>query len=223
VEQHYRDSRLNLIHEGTQGVQALDLLGRKVVMQNGAGLSLLGSIIGATVALAEAAGGKPAALASQLRATWGDVVSTTAVLWEAGDVSVTLANATVYLEAVGHVVMSWIWLEQLLAPEGREGDFYEGRHQADRYFFLHELPRTAPQLALLRSLDTTNLDGGGLVLKEGCCIPELSLWIRRHRGQPRDELLAWAEHEQAPKHVAPGCLNDSSPLCLGAATRRSIP
>jgi alkylation response protein AidB-like acyl-CoA dehydrogenase len=158
VEQHYRDNRLNLIHEGTQGIQALDLLGRKVVMQSGDGLSLLGSTIGATVTRAEAAGGEPAALASLLQSAWGEVVSTTAALWAAGDVSITLANATVYLEAAGHVVMSWIWLEQLLAAEGREGDFYEGKRQTARYFFRYELPRTAPQFALLRSLDTTTLE-----------------------------------------------------------------
>ena len=45
VEQFYRDNRLNPIHEGTQGIQALDLLGRKVVMQGGAGLALLGETI----------------------------------------------------------------------------------------------------------------------------------------------------------------------------------
>jgi alkylation response protein AidB-like acyl-CoA dehydrogenase len=158
VEQHYRDNRLNLIHEGSQGIQALDLLGRKVVMQGGAGLSLLGSTIEATVARAALAGGEPAALASQLQAVWSEVVSTTRTLWQASDPSITLANATVYLEAAGHVVMSWIWLEQLLATEGRGGDFYEGKRQAARYFFRYELPRTAPQLVLLRSLDTTTVD-----------------------------------------------------------------
>jgi hypothetical protein len=54
--------------------------------------------------------------------------------------------------------MSWIWLEQCLAAEGREGDFYEGKRQATRYFFRYELPRTAPQLALLRSLDTLTVE-----------------------------------------------------------------
>jgi hypothetical protein len=128
------------------------------VMQSGAGLALLGSTIGATVARAQLSGGELAALASQLRAAWDEVVSTTAALWDAGDVSITLANATIYLEVAGHVVISWIWLEQLIAAEGREGSFYEGKRQAARYFFRYELPRTAHQLALLSSLDTTTLD-----------------------------------------------------------------
>jgi len=71
---------------------------------------------------------------------------------------VTLANSSVYLEAVGHVVLAWIWLEQLLAIESGEGAFYEGKRQAARYFFRWELPKTGPQFALLRSLDTTTRD-----------------------------------------------------------------
>jgi butyryl-CoA dehydrogenase len=63
VEQHYRDNRLNPIHEGTHGIQALDLLGRKVVMQGGAGLQLLVDSMAATATRAEALGGEPAELA----------------------------------------------------------------------------------------------------------------------------------------------------------------
>ncbi|MGF2507495.1 acyl-CoA dehydrogenase C-terminal domain-containing protein, partial [Ralstonia pseudosolanacearum] len=86
-------------------------------------------------------------------------------LWAAGDPRVTLANASVYLEAFGHVVIAWIWLEQALAAAralpGAQGDdagFYRGKLQAARYFFQWELPKTGPQLALLASLDTTTLD-----------------------------------------------------------------
>lgn len=70
----------------------------------------------------------------------------------------TLANSSVYLEAVGHVVLAWIWLEQLLAAGNGEGAFYEGKRQAARYFFRWELPKTGPQFALLESLDTTTRD-----------------------------------------------------------------
>jgi len=82
----------------------------------------------------------------------------TRTLWSAGDVERTLANATVYLEAVGHVVVAWVWLEQLLAADGKEGDFYDGKRQAGRYFFRWELPKVGPQLDLLESLDPTTLD-----------------------------------------------------------------
>jgi butyryl-CoA dehydrogenase len=158
VEQFYRDNRLNPIHEGTHGIQALDLLGRKVVMQGGAGLRLLLETMTATADRATAAGGELAELAGQLRAVLERLPHTTATLYSTGDLEVALANATVYLEAVGHVVLAWTWLEQLLAADGRTGDFYEGKRAAGRYFFRWELPRTGPQLALLESLDTTSLD-----------------------------------------------------------------
>src|SRR6185436_15688905 len=88
VEQHYRDNRLNPIHEGTHGIQAVDLLGRKVVMADGAGLT----------ALAEAL---------------TRLVDATALIHAADvDPATRLANASVYLEAAGHVVVAWVWLGQ---------------------------------------------------------------------------------------------------------------
>ena len=158
VEQLYRDNRLNPIHEGTHGIQALDLLGRKVVMRGGAGLSLLSATIGDTVDRALKEGGTTASYATALSATVGRIIEVTQILWGAGEVAVSLANASVYLEAVGHAVVAWMWLEQLLAANGKEGDFYDGKRQAARYFFQWELPKTAPQLDLLASLDRTTLD-----------------------------------------------------------------
>jgi alkylation response protein AidB-like acyl-CoA dehydrogenase len=154
VEQLYRDNRLNPIHEGTHGIQALDLLGRKVVMQGGAGLALLASTIGETVARAGAHPG----LAAALQASVERVVEVTQKVWGAGDVALSLANASVYLEAVGHVVIAWMWLEQLLAVGDKQGAFYDGKRQAAAYFFRWELPKTGPQLDLLASLDRTTLD-----------------------------------------------------------------
>jgi hypothetical protein len=51
-----------------------------------------------------------------------------------------------------------MWLEQLLAADGKDGDFYDGKRAAAEYFFTWELPRTAPQLDLLASLNRTTLD-----------------------------------------------------------------
>ncbi|MBC7373374.1 MAG: acyl-CoA dehydrogenase, partial [Frankiales bacterium] len=158
VEQFYRDNRLNPIHEGTHGIQGLDLLGRKVVMQGGAGLALLTQTMQRTTALAMAAGGELAELGAELEVLVRRVPATTMALFTAADLQVSLANSSVYLEAVGHVVLAWIWLEQLLAADGREGDFYDGKRQAGRFFFRWELPKVAAALALLESLDTTTLD-----------------------------------------------------------------
>ena len=158
VEQFYRDNRLNPIHEGTHGIQGLDLLGRKVVMQGGAGLALLTATMQRTTALATAAGGELAELAEQLEVLVERLPATTMQLFTPDDVEVSLANSSVYLEAVGHVVLAWIWLEQLLAADGRTGDFYDGKRQAGRFFFRWELPKVPVQLTLLESLDTTTLD-----------------------------------------------------------------
>ena len=158
VEQFYRDNRLNPIHEGTHGIQALDLLGRKVVMQGGAGLQLLASVIGETADKAAKEGGTTAAHGASLQAVLDRVLAVTATVWSAGDVELSLANATVYLEAVGHLVLAWTWLEQLLACAGKQGDFYDGKRAAATYFFQWELPKTGPQLDLLASLDRTTLD-----------------------------------------------------------------
>jgi hypothetical protein len=158
VEQLYRDNRLNPIHEGTHGIQALDLLGRKVNMAGGRALELLGERIAGSIARARAAGDADlAGWAAALEEAVARTVRTTHALHGAGDMERTLANATVYLEAFGHVVVAWIWLEQALAARGRDGDFHDGKRQACRYFFRWELPRTAAQFALLDSLDDTTL------------------------------------------------------------------
>jgi hypothetical protein len=158
VEQHYRDNRLNPIHEGTHGIHGLDLLGRKVTMQGGAGLRLLASTNRATVDRAYLAGGEAAALAADLGVAVARLESTTAAVWAAGDPELALANATVYLEATGHVVVAWLWLEQMLAAGDGAGDFYDGKRVAARWFFHFELPKTGPQWDLLASLDRTTLD-----------------------------------------------------------------
>ncbi len=162
VEQFYRDNRLNAIHEGTHGIHGLDLLGRKVSIQNGALFAALGEEIGATVARArDVASADLRGHAAQLDAAWQRVVAVTQALYGAGDMNRTLANASLYLEAVGHVVVAWLWLEQALAcpPDGgSEPDFYRGKLQACRYFYQWELPKTGPQLDLLAQLDTTALD-----------------------------------------------------------------
>ncbi|GAA0979472.1 acyl-CoA dehydrogenase [Nocardiopsis tropica] len=158
VEQHYRDNRLNPIHEGTHGIQALDLLGRKAVQDGGARLALLVETAQRTADRARELGGDEAVYAGLLSAALARTTETAASAWAGGDPAVALANATPYLEAVGHVVVAWLWLEQLVAAHGSAGDFYEGKRAAAAYFFRHELPRTGPQFDLVASRDRTVLD-----------------------------------------------------------------
>ena len=158
VEQHYRDNRLNPIHEGTHGIQALDLLGRKAVQDGGARLALLVETAQRTADRARGLGGPEAEYADLLSKALVRTAETAASAWSEGDPAVALANATPYLEAVGHVVVAWLWLEQLVAAHGRSGGFYEGKRAAAAYFFRHELPRTGPQFDLVASRDRTVLD-----------------------------------------------------------------
>ena len=156
VEQFYRDNRLNPIHEGTHGIQALDLLGRKVVMQGGLGLDLLLDLIQATTAQASEVA-ELAESGAQLDAVVYRLADVTRKLHTCGQPALTMANAAVYLEAFGHTVVAWIWLEQMLAAAGKSGDFYAGKLQAGRWYFAWELPRTEQWLNLLSSLDDTCL------------------------------------------------------------------
>jgi alkylation response protein AidB-like acyl-CoA dehydrogenase len=159
VEQHYRDNRLNPIHDGTHGTQALDLLGRKVTMQGGRGLQVLAGRIAVTC---DRAGGREEAEA--LRAMTTRLAETTGAMFASGDAEGALANATTYLEAAGHVVVAWMWLEQLLACDGKDGAFYDGKRAAARAFFRLELPKVAPMLDLLAGGDRTVLDCDPAVL-----------------------------------------------------------
>lgn len=157
VEQDYRDNRLNAIHEGTHGIHGLDLLGRKVVMQGGAGLKLLVETIDRAAEAAMSSSrtskhGRDLALAARR------LSSVTEILWGADDVTTTLANSTIYLEVAGHIVIAWMWLEQLLAIDDKSGAFYDGKRAAADYFYRYELPKTGPQLDLLASLDRTTID-----------------------------------------------------------------
>lgn len=167
VEQFYRDNRLNPIHEGTNGIQALDLLGRKAGMQDGAAIQLLAREI--TKAMREAEACDSPELKAHAKALNDaldrvmDVTRNLLCVAGRGEADLAFANASVYLDLVGHTVLAWIWLRQGLAalhglagrPQGHDGEFYQGKLQACAYFFRWELPKTVHWHALLISVDRT--------------------------------------------------------------------
>jgi butyryl-CoA dehydrogenase len=141
VEQYWRDNRLNMIHEGTHGIQALDLLGRKVVMNGGAGLKLLAARVSHTITQAGQVDGfaEPANL---LAAALQRVGAATKAAWATGVPQEALANATPYLQAFGHVVIAWIWLDVAMAAQRcDDAALRGGKLAAMRYFFAYELPK----------------------------------------------------------------------------------
>jgi alkylation response protein AidB-like acyl-CoA dehydrogenase len=159
LEQHYRDNRLNPIHEGTHGIHGLDLLGRKVPMDGGAAFDALLAKMDATAQQAVTDGVAPV-LGRRLGAVVEQLRRTTRILAECPDRDLRLANSTVYLEAAGHVVVAWLMLGQYLATGTRDDDFAVGKRRAVEYFFRYELPAVGPQLDLLASLDDLTLTTG---------------------------------------------------------------
>ena len=163
VEQLYRDNRLNAIHEGTTGIQALDLLGRKILRDRGTALDTLRQRVSATVANADIdATLRP--YASALLEAWVEIAAVVERLMAIDDESVALRNATPFLAAFGHAVVAWLWLDQAIVAASafcagarggtlneRETDFYNGKLRACRFFFEAELPRIRPQLAFVGS------------------------------------------------------------------------
>jgi alkylation response protein AidB-like acyl-CoA dehydrogenase len=171
VEQYYRDNRLNPIHEGTHGIQSLDLLGRKVALNNGAALKQLLKLIQACCQragqfdslthLRQPLEHLLARVSTVTLALLGDLMS--------GKVNQGLANSALYLKVFGHMVIGWRWLEQAIHAEHglarlnngegnpTDADFYQGKLQAARYFLTWEVPSCQHELALLEARDDTCL------------------------------------------------------------------
>jgi butyryl-CoA dehydrogenase len=161
VEQYWRDNRLNMIHEGTHGIQAMDLLGRKVLMEDGRGLALLVTRIQSSMAaVADMPALQP--FARQLGSALQQVGTATQAAWSTGQPGDALANAVPYMQAFGHTVLAWIWLDvaraALLADPQQAAAATVGRLAAARYFFHYELPKTGAWLAVVAARDRTCAD-----------------------------------------------------------------
>lgn len=157
VEQLYRDNRLNPIHEGTTGIQALDLLGRKILRDRGEAFARLREAVARTEAAA-AADPALAGFQQELSAAWDRLGGVARRLVELGGDERALWNATAYLSAFGHAVVGWIWLDQArrasasLEAAGKDEAFYRGKLHACRYFFECEMPKIGPWLDVVASL-----------------------------------------------------------------------
>ena len=170
VEQLYRDQRLNPIHEGTEGIHGLDLLGRKVSSNNGKSYQLFINVVENT--LAEAADIPEVAhfvppIMEAISRTKRVTESLLYTIKENPDLG--LANATIYLDMFGQVVMSWIWLKQAVTATRKlnqnqsekadsEFNFYQGKLYAAQYFISRELPQTVEKAALLGLNESTCFD-----------------------------------------------------------------
>jgi len=174
LERFYRDNRLNHIHEGTFGIQGMDLLGRKIGGDGGKTLARFVTIMHeattAALGIEQLQSG-----ARQLDDCLDTLVETTQALMACADPLLRLANATIYLDAFGHIVLGWILLRQaqvagdaLAKTDLSDADrsFYEGKVLTFRYFSRYELPLAITRLELCKSLEPTCLDASVKIFGE---------------------------------------------------------
>ncbi len=170
VEQYYRDMRIMAIYEGTTGIQSLDLLGRKVTMQKGKAYQMLEIAIGETIDQA-ASHDSLTAYSVTLKE---EMVRLTNTIQELSkhltnkDLERYLADATIFMEMAGYVVIAWQWLKQAVVAQtaiskkdysAQSHEFYEGKILTMKFFFRYELPHAeACSKTLLNPEFLTNLE-----------------------------------------------------------------
>lgn len=167
LEQLYRDNRLNPIHEGTEGIQAIDLLGRKLGPRGGDGYRLFIERVRADL-LRAASTRQCGTLAKQLDVALGTLEEVTHSLQQqvAKDANAGLSNASAYLDLFGRVLVGWLWLRMAMIAsqaledraQGSDADFYQGKLQAARYFMDWELAGLAGTARLLLDGNRVSLD-----------------------------------------------------------------
>jgi butyryl-CoA dehydrogenase len=168
LQQHYRDIRIHPIHEGTTGIQGMDLLGRKVMMNDGKAVSTYLGEIQKTIQEARAYPDLKAGIGDLEEALTllHDVTNTLKGIASQGKVDLFLADATLYLEFFSIICIAWQWLIQAVVAckalskevSGGDSDFYHGKLCAYRYFFGYELPKIAGLAKRLKNGDGLTVD-----------------------------------------------------------------
>jgi alkylation response protein AidB-like acyl-CoA dehydrogenase len=176
MEQYFRDIRIHTIHEGTTGIQGMDLLGRKVVMKNGEAMRLY--IAEVETAIQEAGhyeGLKP--YADRLKAALEQLQNVTLFRLQfalKGEIEEFLADATLYLDFFGIIAVAWQWLIQGIAAQrglstensDAEKSFYKGKVHTMKYFFHYELPKIHGLAARLMEADGLTVDTNNPVFED---------------------------------------------------------
>lgn len=163
LEQYYRDARIHPIHEGTTGIQGMDLLGRKVTMKQGQALGIFLTRVRESIGEAatwEELRSESHSLEEYL-AEFEEVTRRLTALAATGSPALFLADATLYLEYTGILAIAWQWLLQARVAESAlthgaspsESNFYLGKRQTCHYFFRYELPKCRGLAIRLRQSD----------------------------------------------------------------------
>jgi hypothetical protein len=159
LEQFVRDARIAQIYEGTNGIQAMDLVGRKLPREGGRAARAFFELVGRDIADAKRAG-DPAGVAAALEPVLVDLQAAT--LWLAqnapADPNNAGAGAYAYMDLMGLASLGWMWLKMargatdaIGAGGGKEGrDFYEAKLATARFYAQRELPLSS---ALRRKIE----------------------------------------------------------------------
>ncbi|NMM11449.1 MAG: acyl-CoA dehydrogenase [Polaromonas sp.] len=157
MEQLVRDNRINMIYEGTNTIQSLDLLGRKILGNNGATLKKFGKLIGALIA-EEGVNEKMAEFINPLAILAEQMTKFTTELGFKGfqNPDEVGAAAVDYLRVAGHLVFGYFWarMAQVALREiaaGNPDKFYLAKVQTARFYFAKLFPETATLMRTARS------------------------------------------------------------------------
>jgi butyryl-CoA dehydrogenase len=152
LEQYYRDARIHPIHEGTTGIQAMDLLGRKVVIHNGRAFMFYLAEVKGTISAAREFSGliDPSQQLDAALVKLQEVTQHLLKIDRKQGPEHFLADATLYLEFFGIIAIAWQWLLQGISIQTAlnnecsktDFNFYQGKMFTLRYFFGYELPKT---------------------------------------------------------------------------------
>ena len=167
VEQYYREARIHPIHEGTTGIHGLDLLGRKITIQNGKATQIFFEEVSKTlVDASQISDLQP--FSEKLQKSLGRAQQATGYLLGLagkGEVEKYLADATLYLEMFGIITIAWQWLRQSIVAKQKLGtaheadqDFYQGKLMTMRYFYEYELVKVESLVKRLQSEDSVTIE-----------------------------------------------------------------
>ena len=148
LEQLYRDIRITTLYEGTTGIQSIDLLGRKILMKDGEAVKLLFEAINTTIQQASKSDGivKYAETLSEYLINYQDVIKNLVSRAQEGKIEHYLADANIFMELTGNVLLGWQWLKQgIVASKGLLDDpqnvFLQSKLETLHYYFTYELPK----------------------------------------------------------------------------------
>ena len=159
VEAWLRDQKLNSLHEGTTGIQSLDLVGRKIGAEGGRAFAIFLDELSLAIGRARTAGAG-VELCDKMGTAVGWLADATQALGErglAGDVDGMLLHSADYLAMFSIIAIAWQWLLQAavaaeaIMHDGIPRDFYAGKLAACRYWITTELPRVAVLAELCKS------------------------------------------------------------------------